>query len=37
VRLTRFKRHSQSHALAQHMLLADNFSQSARAQLLGKG
>jgi hypothetical protein len=36
VRLARLKRHTQRHAIAQQMLLADDFAQSAWAQAFGK-
>jgi hypothetical protein len=37
VRLPRLKRHAQRHALAQQMLLAYNFAQSAGAQTFSEG
>jgi hypothetical protein len=37
VRLTRLKRQTQGHALAQQVLLADHLPQVARAQALGQG
>jgi hypothetical protein len=36
VRLARLKRHAQRHALAQQVLLANDFTQSSGAQAFGK-